>query len=60
MCITRARSGIFYQIINIKKYESMDNTEYMEELSKRITEGQSGEVALNTMKKIEIEKLIYN
>lgn len=32
----------------------------MEELSKRITEGQSVEVALNTMKKIEIEKLIYN
>lgn len=36
---------------SIKKYKAIENTEYMEELSKRIIQGQSPEVALNTMEK---------
>lgn len=36
---------------SIKKYKSIENKEYMEELSRRIMQGQSPEVALNTIKK---------
>lgn len=36
---------------SIKKYKSIENKEYMEELSRRIIQGQSPEVALNTLKK---------
>lgn len=35
----------------VKKYKSIENKEYMEELSRRIIQGQSPEVALNTLEK---------